>query len=62
MSENSSNVKTSTTVVAGELPSTVENIIFVVEGGIGKHIISTVVIRNIKKKYPNTAKIKISFE
>ena len=34
-------------------PKTVENIVFIVDGGIGKNIMATVVIRNIKKKYPD---------
>ena len=35
-----------------KVPESVENVVFIVEGGIGKNIMATVVIRNIKKAYP----------
>jgi hypothetical protein len=35
------------------MPETVENIVFICDGGIGKNIMATVVIRNIKEKYPD---------
>jgi len=38
----------------------VDNIVLVVDGGIGKNIVSTVIIRNIAKKYPNKRLIVIA--
>ena len=36
-----------------------ENVVFIVDGGLGKCIMATVVVRNIKKKYPDKKLIVI---